>query len=195
MDACKRGHNKPGWPCHAVVALDNEKWVMPVCEGLSIAEFIDTHAFLLESCKLFKTRWDPKNIHTMFANQAMTDCLLIILNIQDTCLLHGDCHHLLNKVTSVNEMMNLACMLLFISTHIWKVNLTKKINWLKKMTLSPPQSCPMWSCWASARGISGSSTMTLHMDNFHCTLNELIWRAESGCNANVTFGTVIKEHP
>ena len=33
----------------------------------------------------------------------------------------------------------------------------------------------------------------LHMDNFHCTLKELIRRAESGYNTNVTFGTIINE--
>ena len=118
LDACKRGHNKPGWPYHAVVVLDNEKRVMPVCEGLSIAESIDNCAFSLESCKLFETRWDPKNIRTMFADQAMTDRLLVLLNIQDTCLLHGDCYHLLNKVSGINEMMNLVHSFVHLHSHL-----------------------------------------------------------------------------
>lgn len=98
LDACKRRHNKPGWPYHAVVVLDNEKQVIPVCECLGCAESNENYAFLLESCKLFETRWNQKDIKIIFADQLISNQLLIFLGITDSCLLHGDHYHLLNKV-------------------------------------------------------------------------------------------------
>ena len=98
LDACKRRHNKPGWPYHAVVVLNNEKGVCPVCESLSIAESNSNYAFLLKSCKKIKPRWKPRDVRLIFADQLITQQLLIDVGISHSCILHGDRYHLLNKV-------------------------------------------------------------------------------------------------
>ena len=38
LDACKRDINKPGWSYQSVVVMNNDMQVIPVCEGLTIAE-------------------------------------------------------------------------------------------------------------------------------------------------------------
>ena len=98
LDACKRRHNKPGWPYHAVVVLDNEKRVCPVCESLSIAESNANYGFLLESCIKFEPRWNPRDVRLIFADQLITEQLLIDVGINESCILHGDRYHLLHKV-------------------------------------------------------------------------------------------------
>ena len=45
-----------------------------------------------------ESRWSSSNIRIIFADGLITDRLLSDLKIKDTCILHGDYHHLYNKV-------------------------------------------------------------------------------------------------
>ena len=98
LDACKKGYNKPNWPYSAIVVLGNEKNIIPICEGLCLAESMENYAFLLKSCQDIEPRWDKRNINLMFADQGITEKILHIFGISNSCLLHGDRWHLLNKV-------------------------------------------------------------------------------------------------
>ena len=98
LDACKRNYNKAGWPYQAVVVMNNENEVVPVCEGLIVAESIDAYVTSLRACKLMEPRLKLSDISLIFADQFISEDVLSMLGISNTCVLHGDRYHLLNKV-------------------------------------------------------------------------------------------------
>lgn len=98
LDACKRDVNKPVRPYQSVVLMNNEMEIIPVIEGLTIAERLDVYLFIIKACQDMEPRFNIKSIKIIFTDQLISDNLLDMLNIRDTCVLHGDIYHLIHKV-------------------------------------------------------------------------------------------------
>ena len=69
-----------------------------VCECLGITEDLDLYAWIIRMLAVMEPRWSPKDIKLIFADQLVTDSLLHRLDIEETCVLRGDYHHLMNEV-------------------------------------------------------------------------------------------------
>ena len=69
LDACKRDINKPGLPYQSVVVMNNNMQVLPVCEGLTIAERLDVYSFIINACKSMEPRFNLSDINIIMADQ------------------------------------------------------------------------------------------------------------------------------
>ncbi len=98
LDAMKRDYNRPGWPYIGPCVKDNENMVRVTAECICIAESHAMYQWILEAMEDMEPRFLLSNVRLVFADQLVTDDLLVQLGIKETCLLHGDPHHLLNKV-------------------------------------------------------------------------------------------------
>ena len=67
-------------------------------EGLIVAEKNKVYAYSIQICKLMVPHFQLHSIKIIFSDQLVTHTLLDNLGISNTCLLHGDRYHLLNKV-------------------------------------------------------------------------------------------------
>lgn len=79
---CKNGENK----------------VQVTAECLCITESLDMYKWILLSMSKMLPEFLLKNIRIIFADQFITTSLLSQLQISNTCLLHGDPYHIINKV-------------------------------------------------------------------------------------------------
>ena len=98
LDAQKRDIKRPGWPYIAPCVKDNENTVRVTSECLCISESIENYAWVLSSMASMEPRFKLNMIRIIFADQFLTQALLEELKIEDTCILHGNYYHLLNKV-------------------------------------------------------------------------------------------------
>ena len=73
---------------------------MLVFEGLILSKYIDEYHFNLRVCVQMEQKIDISKVRMIFANQLMTHMLLNLLDICDTCTLHGDRYHLCDKFFS-----------------------------------------------------------------------------------------------
>ena len=98
LDAQKRDMNSPGWPYIAPCVKDNENKVRVIAECLCISESIENYVWVLKSIVDMEKRFRLSNVDIIFADQFITETLLVELGIKNTCTLHSDYYHNLNKV-------------------------------------------------------------------------------------------------
>ena len=98
LDACKKDMNRAGWPYIGPCVKDSENQVRVVAECLAITERNETYAWVLECMARDESNWKLDGLRLIFGDQLISDGLLQRLGIQESCILHGDYFHLLNKV-------------------------------------------------------------------------------------------------
>ena len=67
-------------------------------EAIVISENIDSYAWVLKKMAEMEPRFKLEDKKIIFGDQGVTQKLLESLGIDDSCLLHGDYHHLTYEV-------------------------------------------------------------------------------------------------
>ena len=98
LDAQKKDYNKPSWPYIGPCVKSEEMEVAVVTECIIISESIDNYAWLLFAMVDMEPRFSLSQIKLIFADQLVTHTILDKLQIWESCVLHGDWYHNLNKV-------------------------------------------------------------------------------------------------
>ena len=98
LDAQKRQHNEYNWPYIAPCIKDHENSIGLICESIVISEDLDTYAWILRQAAAMEPRWSLTDIRLIFADQLITNNLLVKLGIEKACTLRGDVYHLMNEV-------------------------------------------------------------------------------------------------
>jgi hypothetical protein len=84
LDAMKRDHNRPRWPCIGPCIKDNENMVRVTAECICIAESHAMHQWILEAMEDMEPLFLLSNVRLVFADQLITDGLLVQLGIKET---------------------------------------------------------------------------------------------------------------
>jgi hypothetical protein len=87
-----------GWPYIGPVVKDSDMKVCCVAESICVEESHHMYVWITQMLVQMEPRFNLESIQIIFGDQALTNQILIDLGIQDTCILHGDYHHLINKV-------------------------------------------------------------------------------------------------
>ena len=90
----KASMNDIGWCYFALIVKDNENMIQVVAEYLCCAESHDMYAWSLEQLPEFKPEYKLSSTHYMFADQLVTDDLLGMLGVKETCTLLSDNHYI-----------------------------------------------------------------------------------------------------
>ena len=102
LEAMKRDYNKPGWPYIGPCVKDNENKVRVTAEFICISENNEMYNWILRSMVEMEPRFSLNQIRFIFADQLITQKMIVQLGVKETCVLHGDPNHLLNKVFPEN---------------------------------------------------------------------------------------------
>ena len=103
LDAQMRAFNKLGWPYVGLSLRNNDNQVCVCCEGILNGETNDFYTWMIQTLAILENRWNVANIQMIFADGAITNALLVNLNIEETCTLHGDYYHLFKEVWPKKE--------------------------------------------------------------------------------------------
>ena len=98
LDSQNRQFNKLGWPYIGPAIKTSNNKVGVTAESVVLVEDMNMYQWVLESMALMEPEWSLNKVRLIFADGAITDKLLKKLGIEDTCLLRGDYHHLMNEV-------------------------------------------------------------------------------------------------
>jgi hypothetical protein len=86
--------NNLNWVYIGPVVKDPEYQVAVVAEALCIEESIEMYEFVLQSMADMEKWWSLEKMQILFADQLITKSILTDLDIQETCILHGNLYHL-----------------------------------------------------------------------------------------------------
>jgi hypothetical protein len=98
LDSQKRQYNTVGWPYIGPVVKDSEMQVRCVAESICVEESHRMYVWITQMLAEMEPRFQLLSIKIIFGDQALTQQILVDLGIQDTCILRGDYHHLINEV-------------------------------------------------------------------------------------------------
>ncbi len=98
LDFQKRQYNKVNWPYCGPVVLDSDLQICVVAESFFVAECIDGYVFALKSMFKMVPRFNKQSIKLIFADEFLSDEVLVYLEIIDTATLRCDHWHLVNEV-------------------------------------------------------------------------------------------------
>ena len=98
LDMQQRQHNKHNWPYLGPVIETCEMTIGVICKEIIISENIDSYTWVLKKMMEMEPQFQLENIKFIFGDQGMTPKLLEPLDIEETCVLHGDYHHLTYEV-------------------------------------------------------------------------------------------------
>ena len=98
LDAQKRAFNQIGWPYIGIVLRNHMNEICVCCEAIVLGETIAMYVWIIKTmCKLVP-QWNLSKIRIIFGDGFITPTLLRDLNIEQSCILHGDYYHLLNEI-------------------------------------------------------------------------------------------------
>ena len=98
FDMQGRQMNSSHWPYGAACLMDGEKRLRLGVEFILIEECIEYYVWVIIQISKMEPRFNINNIKIIFADQKITIRLLVMLGIEETCVLHGDYYHLTRKV-------------------------------------------------------------------------------------------------
>lgn len=98
LDAQKKQYNSLGWPYIGPCVKDCDMKVRVVTECLIVGETHEAYIWVMEQIVDMEPRFELGGIKLIFADQFLSEKLLLHLNIAETCTLRGDYYHLLNEV-------------------------------------------------------------------------------------------------
>ena len=133
--------NEFGWPYIGPCVKDCENKIATTCEAIVTGETISYYAWVIEMMVEMEPRWLLSSLKLIFADNFITDQLLSLLGINETCTLRCDHYHLINEVwptaTSFGETIlakvknNLLQMLTGRTKKIWDNAYSTACNILK----------------------------------------------------------------
>jgi hypothetical protein len=82
------------WPYIGPTVKDGEMKIRQVAECIGIETNFDVYQFVLQSLESIEPGWSLKKLRIIFANQFLTDTLLVNLGIKQTFTLRCDYHHI-----------------------------------------------------------------------------------------------------
>jgi hypothetical protein len=94
LDMMKRQSNSLHWPYSAVTLMDGDKKITVACESIVRAEQLESYAFIIEACLDMAPERTRESLKVFFGDGIMSERLLEMLGIKDTCKLVRDWHHL-----------------------------------------------------------------------------------------------------
>ena len=87
-----------GWPYIGIVLRNHMNEICVYCEAVVLGETIAMYVWIIKTmCKLVP-RWNLSKIRIIFGDGFISHTLLKDLNIEHSCILHGDYYHLLNEI-------------------------------------------------------------------------------------------------
>jgi hypothetical protein len=98
LDSQKRQYNTVGWPYIGPVVKDSEMQVRCIAESICLEESHRMYVWIVHMLAKMEPRFKLCSIKIIFGDQALTNQILIDLGIEDSCILRGDYHHLINEV-------------------------------------------------------------------------------------------------
>ena len=102
LDAQKCKFNRVAWVLIAPVGRDNEMRIVPFCEGLFLAENLESYVFVIQSVREMEPRFELSNIKILFGDKFITEEVLRRAGILETCTLRCDFYHMLEHITKDN---------------------------------------------------------------------------------------------
>jgi hypothetical protein len=97
LDGQKKQFNEFGWPYIGPVIKDSEFKVQTCAESICIEESIKVYAWIVKSMCEIESRFNILDFRIIYADQLISDAVLVELGIQDTCTLRCDYYHLLEE--------------------------------------------------------------------------------------------------
>ena len=97
LDAQKRKYNTLNWPYIGPVIKNSDNRIGVTCEAIVTSEDNDTYAWVFKSMVSIEPRWSLKKLQILYGDKLITKKLLNNLNIESTCILHGDYYHLFKE--------------------------------------------------------------------------------------------------
>lgn len=98
LDAQKKQYNSLNWPYIGPCIKDCDMKVRVITECLICEESYEAYIWVLERMAEMEPRFHLSSIKLIFADEFISENILVDLGIQNTCTLRGDYHHLLNEV-------------------------------------------------------------------------------------------------
>ena len=98
LDAQQRQFNKSGWPFISPCMTNDEGKLSQGSECICVEESTSIYQWILETMSEIEPRFSLSGIRFIFGDQKITPRLLRNLGIDGSCVLRGDCWHLLNEV-------------------------------------------------------------------------------------------------
>ena len=94
----KRDHNEIGWTYIGIAIKYYTMKVGLASEYIAITEGWDIYEWILRAQAVLESRWKISDITLIFADQFVTQKLLVQLDIERVCVLRCDYYHLTNEV-------------------------------------------------------------------------------------------------
>ena len=94
LDSQKRQFNKHGWVYIGPCIKDHEDRIGTTVESLLVEESIDSYVWVLKSMFDMESKFDKTSIKIIYADEFITENILNLLYIEDTCVLRCDTYHL-----------------------------------------------------------------------------------------------------
>ncbi len=97
LDGQKRRYNKMNWPYIGPIIKNSNNGISVVSEAIVTSEDIDTYTWIFKAMVSIEPRWSPSKLQIIYADGLITTRLLKNLNIENSCILHGDYYHLFKE--------------------------------------------------------------------------------------------------
>ena len=98
-DANQTKFNAVSWCLITPTGRDNENRIIPFAKCLSFAESREAYVFAIGALERLEPRYKLQNMKIIFGDKFITQDLLSILGIENTCVLQCDYCHMLEEVT------------------------------------------------------------------------------------------------
>ena len=102
LGAIKRDYNEPGWPYIGPCVKDNERKVRVTAECICISDNHEMYNWIIGIMVEMEHQFSLNQIRFIFSDQLITQEMIVQLGVEETCVLHGDPYHILNKVFPEN---------------------------------------------------------------------------------------------
>ena len=97
IDWQKRKYNKLNWPYIGPVIKNSDNCIGVTCNAIVTTEDTDTYTCIFKAMVSIEPWWSPIQLKLLYTDRLVSKRLLSNLDIQDTCLLHGDYYHLFRE--------------------------------------------------------------------------------------------------
>jgi hypothetical protein len=97
LDGQKKQFNDFGWPYIGPAVKDSEFKVQTCAESICIEESNNVYTWIMKSMFEIESRFKISDIRLIYANQLISNTVLVDLGIQEMCTLHCDYYHLLEE--------------------------------------------------------------------------------------------------
>jgi hypothetical protein len=97
LDCMKRTANSVNWPYIGPVVVDGDCRISMIAESIVCSERLEAYKFVLDSVFDMAPLRSRDTLRIIFGDGIMSDSLLRMLDIQDSCKICLDCYHLLEE--------------------------------------------------------------------------------------------------